>query len=392
MIGRIGLVALLVGAVADCGTDADATAPSLPALTLPSLAVIAQAPPPTVWRASCGSITQAGLWTAPSTPATCTITAERDWGSADTVWTGVGTALVPPPTASGGKPFGPFGYLGSVPATASHEAANTPSSLLNAIAAARSSGRKLMAALPCGQHNPPNLGYCLRDSSGVAVFSMLGYDTALARYNRSDVLSAVSKAYADGVLLRINLIDEPWVNGQGDGNTWGPNGLTKQQVDTICAKAKRLFPGVPVGTSDYHGWEPAKSIRVCDAMTQQFSYRFVALSQFGSIRKWRDSALAIARRDGYGRVFSFNPINGGTPRPSGGTCPNGAPPGQGPTQCQMTPAQIVAVVDSLGDAGCGAMLWWRDDANRFDAPAYQDAFRQAAALEAARGAKPCVRR
>lgn len=291
-----------------------------------------------------------------------------------------------------GKPYGPtalYAETNKAPFTGSGgESSNKPQWLLDNINRARTFKIPMIAVLPCGAHSTNNLGNCLRDSSGVAVFSRARYDSAMATYNTPQVKAAVDAAYTDGWLLAVNLMDEPWVKGSGDGNTWGPNGLTRAQADTSCRTAKNgAFADVPVGVSDASPklWPVnGYTFRWCDVGIPQFSYRF------GSPAVWRDTMLVQVSQGKYGEIFSFNVVNGGTQdTDTVWDCKNqGGIKGTRAPNCTMTASQITTAVATLGGAGCGAQIMWRADSARF-AKLGSTVFQQAVATQNARPKNPC---
>lgn len=289
-----------------------------------------------------------------------------------------------------GKPFGPtalYAESNKAPFTGSGgESSNKPAWLLDNLNRARQFGIPMVAVLPCGAHTATNMGNCLRDSSGVAVFSRARYDSAMATYNTPAVKAAVDSAYKAGALLGVNLMDEPWVKGGGDGNTWGPKGLTRAQADTSCRTAKAgAFKDVPVGVSDASPklWPTNGYIfKWCDIGIPQFSYRF------GSPAIWRDTMLVQVSQGKYGEVFSFNIVNGGTQATdTTWKCASGIRGTRYPN-CTMTPSQITTAVANLGGAGCGIQLMWRADSARF-AKLGSTVFTSAVATQNTRPKNPC---
>lgn len=259
-------------------------------------------------------------------------------------------------------PLAPFTGSGGV-------AAGTPQLLLDRIAWARSNKTPVIVNLPCGGHNPDNPGKCLTLKNGVLTFSMIGFDTALAIYNTPTIKAALAQAVKDSAVIAVNLMDEPWVTGSGDGNTWGPNGVSRATTDTLCQKAKNVFgPTVPVGTSDQTKWQRTGTWKVCDIGIAQFSFRY------GAPVAWRDSILAISTAQKYGTVFSINWINGGTQDRNGAwDCPGGVKGNRAPN-CQMTPQQIQQTGVEIGPKGCGVFNMWRYDQARMALAGYASAF------------------
>jgi hypothetical protein len=154
-------------------------------------------------------------------------------------------------------------------------------------------------------------------------------------------------------------MDEPHVSGMGDGNTWGPPGtLDKSIVDSLCGYAKAIFPTLRVGVAHVHTvLDPTVGYKVCDFQMSQFSYRF------GTPAQWRDQALDYTRRTGTPIVFSFNPVNGGTPDRDGvWDCKDqGGIKGSRQPNCAMTARQILDAATTLGKATCIAQTFWRYD-------------------------------
>lgn len=346
-----------------------------------------------VFTAGGGTIDSTGLYKAGTTAGTYNVIAtEAKSGLADTA---VVTIVVPPPTTGGalGKPYGPSALMHDTsnngPFTYDGGASsNKPQWLLDNINEARNRGLGFIANLPCGSHSASNPGYCLKQGSdGVWRFDRALFDAALAQYNTTEVKAAVAQAVKDGVLHGINLMDEPWVSGGGDGNTWGPAGtMTRARVDSLCTEAKKLFPTAPVGTSNKLAWDKSHTWKVCDIGIAQFSYRF------GSPTAWRDSVLAMSKAGGYSAAFSFNVINGGTQDRDGvWDCKDqGGHKGQRSPNCGMTATQIVTAVKALGDAGCAGLMMWRNDNTKFTTwTDWIQAFKDAAAIQAQRYKKPC---
>jgi hypothetical protein len=297
----------------------------------------------------------------------------------------------PPPPVASGQPFGPisvFDAANPAPFTGDGgESAGKPEWLADKITEARQKKLVIIANLPCGGHNESNLGRCLALKNGVATFSKARWDSAIGEFNTPAVRTLLAQAVKDSVIAAVNIMDEPWVSGGGDGNTWGPEGtMTRQRVDSLCRQAKTILgPTVPVGTSDQTKWQRSTTYKWkwCDVGIAQYSHRF------GTVTAWRDSILSVSSAQGYLSVFSFNFINGGTQDRDGPwDCPGGHK-GQRSPNCQFTPAQIITVVTALGDKGCGLQTFWRYDAARFALGGYATAFQQAATLQKQRPRKLC---
>jgi hypothetical protein len=285
--------------------------------------------------------------------------------------------------------WGPTGYFNetsSGPFT--HDggsASNKAAYLLDNIAEARARGVPFQPNLPCGGHSKENMGNCLRDSAGVAVFSRARFDSAMKAIAAPAVVAAVQKAHAEGLITGFNIMDEAWVSGGDDGagnvvgNTWGPPGtISKARADSLCGFAKTLFPGVPMGMSGHLTvWEPTKPLKVCDFLTYQYSHRF------GNLTTWRDAVLAQAAQSGYKVRFSLNVINGGTQDRDGtwDCASEGGRRGSRAPNCRMTPAQLLTVVKALAPHSHGGLMTWKYDGPDWATnAAYQTAIRDALAF------------
>jgi len=221
------------------------------------------------------------------------------------------------------------------------------------------------------------------------VFDRTKWDARMDAFNQPAIQSAVAGAVADGTIVGNVVMDEPNVSGSGDGNTWGPPGtMTKARVDSLCGYVKELFPTLPAGVQHRHDiFEPTKSYRVCDFVASQYS------SRIGDVAGFRDSGLAMARRDGHAILFAMNILNGGVQDKDGVyDCTGDGQGGVGTysPNCRMTAEQVRDVGLTLGPAGCGFMIW-RYDATFMADPANQQAFRDVGTRLASATPKACRR-
>lgn len=301
-----------------------------------------------------------------------------------------------------GKPYGPNWLLATaqtlpLPPFTLDGAANSskPNYLLDNIAAAYRTKTKFVATLPCGSHSGPNHGACVRDSSGQLVFYPKGYDSLLAFYNTQAVKDSVRRAYRDGMLVAILNMDEPWVSGAGDGNTWGPAGtMTRARVDSLCAKVKAVLPEVPVGPGTHaYVWDPKHTFKVCDIGFEQQGWEPAGWTDAKFLAR-RDSALKMAANGGWKVVFSYNILNGGyRDTDTNWDCANSSGiKGTYAPLCMMAPVQVIKAGDWLGEKGCGGLLMWRYDKAQFARTGFAAAFDSVSSLQKRRPAAPCVRR
>jgi hypothetical protein len=292
---------------------------------------------------------------------------------ADSVPT-IPTDSIPSAPTQSGIPFGPFSLWesdttvasGPEPFTMSNNA-DRPEGIVLRINAARRMGQKLILCITGGSHSR----YITRDK-----FDMAKWKARQDRFDTPAIKAAVAAAVQDGTVLMSNIMDEP------NHRSWG-GVMTKPLLDEMAAYVKRIFPMLPVGVAIRWDWRPDERYKVVDFIVTQY------VSRFGSVTTWRDQALAAARQNGIAVVFSFNPLNGGTPIRD---CPLGETGGEGTYggNCRMTAAQVRAYGSTLGVAAC-ALLMWRYDAAFMSKPDNHQAFKDVAAkLSTSRG--PSCRR
>jgi hypothetical protein len=351
------------------------------------------------FRATGGTITPTGLYTAGATPGTFRVIAASS-ELADTALVtlartaGGGTPdPIPgpgpiPPRGMRGIPFGPYGAWTGSANLKTNMAAFTGSigsvsagALVSRINEARRKGVTLLTAMT-GGHDP----YLTN-----GVFDMGKWKATMDGYNTPTIRQAVADAVADGVLIGNSVMDEPYVSGMGDGNTWGPKGtMTKARVDEMCRYVKNIFPTLPVGVVHEHDmFEPSNSYRDCQFIVSQYSHRF------GDVRKFRDDALALGRRDGIAIAFSMNIMNGGVQAARDGrwACDPARTGGRGTYEpnCRMTAEQVREWGIVLGEAGCALMMWRYDD-SFMAKPDNNQAFADIANRLATHPRRPCTGR
>jgi hypothetical protein len=338
-----------------------------------------------VFRATGGTITATGLYTAGSTAGTYRVVATSGT-LADT-----STITVTQPLGSGpagsGIPFGPYNaWDGTTLKSNTGEftaaiGAVTSSNILAQITEARSKHKRLVLAMTGGGH---------QNYMTDGVFDYSKWKARMDSFNTPEIRDAVAKAVADGTIVGNNVMDEPNVSGAGDGNTWGPVGtMTKARVDGLCQYVKTMFPTLVAGVAHNHdAFEPTKSYQVCDFLLSQYHTRK------GDIKTWRDGGLAMAKRDGHAIAFSLNTLSGGFQAARDGNwyCSLETTGGRGTydPNCRMTAQQIRDFAKVLAPYGC-ALFMWRYDSGMMADPAYQQAFKDVAALVASLPAKSCRR-
>jgi len=324
------------------------------------------------FTATGGTVSREGLFTAGSSAGSYRVIATAA-GLSDT-----SNLTINVPLSSGpgtGIPFGTFNMYGggaagplswSIPLSTGTEHFNlstdflAPEGALLRIASARKHNLKLLMNMTGGEHSRYKTN---------GVFDMAKWQAVMDGYDTPAIRAAVAAAVEDGTILGNSVMDEPHNVGTVGhlANSWGPAGtMTKARVDQMCAYVKNIFPTLPVGVVHDHAiFEPAASYKVCDFIVDQYAW----VKTSGDITKFRDDALAMARRDGIGIIFSLNILGGGEhhwPRDPW-NCPvapatfpgGGSTGGRGPyaPTCRMTAAQLRNWGLSLGSVGCAFTLW-----------------------------------
>ncbi len=246
-----------------------------------------------------------------------------------------------------------------------------------------------MLAMTGGSHSAKNPGCCLSVINGVLQFDRAKWNATLATFNTATIRDAIAKGVADGTVIGATVMDEPYVSGAGDGNTWGPKGtMTKARVDSLCVEVKRYFPTLPAGAEHQHQlFEPTKSYQTCDFIVDQYN------AWMGSITTWRDAGLAMAARDHHAVLFSLNVLDGGVQDKDGTyDCSGAGQAGKGTysPNCRMTATQLHDWGLALGPSGCGLLMWQYDGAyaTNYD---NQRSFKDIAAAMGSASKKACRR-
>jgi hypothetical protein len=300
------------------------------------------------FKATGGTITSGGLYTAGSTPGLFQVIASSDALSDTTAITI--TAPLGSGTPTGGIPFGPFGAWSGATLNPYTDLFNfslgsvSASVLIDRINAARANHVKLLTAMTGGDHD--NYKSVI---DGVYQFDMGKWKAKMDTYNTPEMKTAVAAAVLDGTLVGNIVMDEP--SNTSPDNTWGPAGtLNKARVDSMAEYARAIFPTLPMGvTMDYTIWSD-QSYKKLDFIVSQ--YRWFK----GDVYAYRDGALRLAARDGHQVVFSLNILDGGY-RIDGCPIPQTGGPGTYGTNCRMTPQQVRDYGMVLGPAGCGLVMW-----------------------------------
>jgi hypothetical protein len=200
-------------------------------------------------------------------------------------------------------------------------------------------------------------------------FDFAKWKAGVERYTTPVLKTALQEAVTDGTVLGYVMLDEP------QHVSWG-GALTKATVDSMAAYCRELLPSIPCGVAADHRWRAHERYRVVDFVMAQ------TWMETGSATAFRDSAVAMARRDGVALVLSIN-LFGAKPSP-------GCEPRR--NQCLMRPAEVREWGRVLvSEPYACALMMWRYDAAMWGRPEYQTQFQDIATIAKQRVAKECRR-
>ena len=259
--------------------------------------------------------------------------------------------------------FGPYDmYRGPGAAegfTAGHTYAD-PQGLVSLLARLRTNQQRAFLALTGGSHDQ-----YITDRK----FDLVKWKAGLARYDTPILKAALKEGVADGTIMGYNMLDEP------PHPSWG-GALTKATVDTMAAYCKSMFPFLPCGVAVDHRWRSAERYQRLDFMMAQTWMERIGPEEF------RDSAVAVARRNGVALVLSINLFG---ERQTPGCEPRG-------NQCLMRPDGVRDWGRTfMGEPYACAVTMWRYEAGMWSRPEYQAQFRDLASVARQRVAKSCRR-
>ncbi len=233
-----------------------------------------------------------------------------------------------------------------------------PQGLVSLLTKLRSNKQRAFLALTGGSHDQ-----YITDRK----FDLAKWKKGLARYDTPVLKAALEKGVADGTIIGYNMLDEP------PHPSWG-GALTKGTVDTMAAYCKSLFPFMPCGVAADHRWRPAERYQLLDFMMTQTWMERISAEEF------RDSAVAVARRNGVALVLAIN-LFGERQTP-------GCEPRR--NQCLMRPADVREWGRAfVSEPYACAVIMWHYDANMWSRPEYQEQFTDVANVARQRVAKPC---
>jgi hypothetical protein len=235
-----------------------------------------------------------------------------------------------------------------------------PKGLPNLLKKLRANKQRAFLALTGGNHDQ-----YITDGK----FDMAKWKAGTARYDTPTLRAELESGVADGTILGYNMLDEP------PHPSWGKV-LTKATVDSMAAYCKALFPFLPCGVSVTHRWRPNERYKLVDFIVSQ------TWMETGDAATFRDSAVAMARRDGVGLVLAIN-LFGAAPTPG---CELRG------TRCLMRPADVREWGRTfVSEPYACAVMMWHYEPMMWGRPEYQAAFRDVASVARQRVAKPCRR-
>jgi hypothetical protein len=200
-------------------------------------------------------------------------------------------------------------------------------------------------------------------------FDLAKWKAGVARYDTPALKAALESGVADGTILGYNMLDEP------PHPSWG-GVFTKALVDTMAAYCKSILPFMPCGVAVNYRWRPTERYHLVDFVMNQ------TWMETQSPAAFRDSAVAMARRDGVALVLSLN-LFGAAPSP--GCEARGS-------QCLMRPAEVREWGRAfVSEPYACAVIMWRYDATMWGRPEYQAQFQDVSSLAGQRVAKSCRR-
>jgi hypothetical protein len=257
--------------------------------------------------------------------------------------------------------FGPFDmYRGPEAAlgfTAGHSYAD-PKGLVALLAKLRANNQRAFLALTGGKHDQ-----YITDGK----FDLDKWKAGTARYSTPALRAALELGVADGTILGYNMLDEP------PHPSWG-GVFTKALVDSMAAYCKSLFPFMPCGVTVDYRWRPAERYQLVDFIVAQ------TWMETQSPTAFRDSAVAMAQRNGVALVLSLNLF--GAARTPG--CERRR------NQCLMRPAEVREWGRAfLTEPYACAVMMWRYEAPMWGRPEYQAQFHDLSSVAGQRVAKSC---
>lgn len=259
--------------------------------------------------------------------------------------------------------FGPFGMYRDPNAAKGFTAGLSyadPEGLVALLAKLRANQQRAFLALTGGAH---------RQYITNGKFDLAKWKAGTARYNTPALKAALESGVADGTILGYNMLDEP------PHPSWG-GVITKAVVDTMAAYCKSILPFMPCGVTVDYRWRPTERYNLVDFIIAQTWKETQSPSAF------RDSAVAMAKRNGVALVLSLNLF--GAARTPGCEA-------QG-NQCLMRPAEVREWGRAfVAEPYACAVTMWQYEAPMWGRPEYQAQFQDLSSVARQRVARSCRR-
>jgi hypothetical protein len=200
-------------------------------------------------------------------------------------------------------------------------------------------------------------------------FDLTKWKAGLAQYDTPALKAALESGVADGTILGYSVLDEP------PHPSWG-GALTKATVDTMVVYCKSILPFMPCGVGVDYRWRPAERYNLVDFIIAQTWIEKQSASAF------RDSAVAMAKRNGVALVLSLN-LFGAAQTP-------GCEPKR--DQCLMRPAEVREWGRAfVSEPYACAVTMWHYEPTMWGRAEYQAQFQDLSSLASQRVAKSCRR-
>jgi hypothetical protein len=235
-----------------------------------------------------------------------------------------------------------------------------PEGLVKLLARLRANKQRAFLALTGGRHDQ-----YITDGK----FDLAKWKAGTARYDTPALKAALESGVADGTVLGYNMLDEP------PHPSWG-GVFTKALVDSMAAYCKQILPFMPCGVAVNYRWRPSERYTLVDFIIAQ------TWMETQSPAGFRDSAVAMARRNGVALVLSLN-LFGAAQSP--GCEPKGS-------QCLMRPAEVREWGRAfVSEPYACALMMWHYEPRMWARPEYQAQFQDLSSIAGQRMAKSCRR-
>jgi uncharacterized protein YfcZ (UPF0381/DUF406 family) len=290
-------------------------------------------PPRVEFRATGGSITPSGLYTAGPAAGMFRVIAT----SGTLADTAAVRATGAPGSGSAGMAFGAFDLLPEqlAPPFSSSVLSESPDHVLRHLAQARESGAKLIVNFAGGS---------FRHVQGTdGTFSYALWKARVDRF--LPLKNQIGEYVGDGTLLAFMLIDEPH-----SASSWGGEIVPHAMLEQMARYSKSLWPDLTTTVRSHATWLKGAKFRWAslDAAWAQYSARR------GDVSAYVAENVAAAREAGLGLIVGMNVLDGGDG--------SSRQPGTYRGAYNMSPAELSAYgrVLAAHPYACSLQLWKYD--------------------------------